>query len=230
VTSNGALPSRADLEAEGIRIVLGIPMERTVSHEAFLYFWDVAQRGWPLFPIGYGRTDLNRNKLATKLLESDYTHLMMLDLDHLHPPDVIERHARWALERPECLVIGGLHFRRGEPFDPLAFVYGADGEMRSLAAWPRGLIEVHALGHGTLLVHRSVFEQLDPPWWGYDYGRAAEGVYPTEDMYFCYLCREAGIRLWVDTTISSPHIITNVVTEDVYRSWLQSHPEKVSGD
>jgi hypothetical protein len=230
VTSNGALPHRADLEAEGVCVLVGVPLERSLPSLVFASFWAIARGGWPLLDVGYGRTDLNRNRFAEALLESNATHLLMLDLDHVHPPDVVERHARWALERPECLVIGGMHFRRGEPFDPLAFAYGPDGALHPLADWPRGgLIEVHALGHGTLLVHRSVFEQLAPPWWGYDYGRASEGVYPTEDMYFCYLCREAGIRLWVDTTISSPHIIENLITEKSHRAWLETHPEAVIG-
>jgi hypothetical protein len=229
-TTNGALPTRRDLEAEGVRVVVGVPLERTVPSQVFASFWAIAQRGWPLIDSGYGRTDVNRNTFAQTLLDSDGTHLLMLDLDHLHAPDVVERHARWALDRPDCQVIGGMHYRRGEPFDPCAFAYGADGSLYPLADWPRGgLIEVHALGHGSLLVHRSVFEQLAPPWWGYDYGRASEGVYPTEDMYFCYLCREAGIRLWVDTSISSPHLMTTVVTEEVSRAWRESHPERIAG-
>jgi hypothetical protein len=228
--SNGHLPpvpTRAELEAAGIRIVVGVPLERTVPDVAFLALWKVAQRGWPLFEIGYGRVDVNRNKMARKLLDSDYTHLMMLDLDQIHAPDIVERQARWVLDDPQRQVISGLHFRRGEPFDPLMFLYGPDGQARSMLEWPQGLIEVHAVGHGSLLVQRSVFEQLAPPWWGYDYGQAAEGVYPTEDMYFCWLCREAGIALWCDTTTSSPHLINNVVTEEVFRSWIKAHPDKI---
>jgi hypothetical protein len=93
--------------------------------------------------------------------------------------------------------------------------------------WPQGLIQVAALAHGTLLVHRSVFEQLPPPWWGYDYGRAEENLYPSEDMYFCYLCRQAGIPLWVDTTLTSPHLTDIVITEQHWRAWLDAHPDLI---
>lgn len=229
MTSNGALPTRADLEAAGIRIVVAVPLERTLPGIVFGHFWAIAVRGWPLFETTYGRTDVQRDHFARLLLATEFTHVLMLDLDHLHPPDIVERHALRVLENPDRQVIAGLHFRRGEPFDPLAFVFSEAGSMHPIATWPpNACIEVHALGHGSLLVHRAVFERIgDPPWWAYDYGQAAGGRFPSEDLYFCYLCREAGIRLWVDTGITSPHLIDNVVTEAVYRAWIAQHPEKV---
>lgn len=220
------IPTRAALEAAGIKIAVGIPMERSVQDAAFVHFWNVARRGWPLIDHLYGRTDVNRNKMARLLLETDFTHLFMMDLDHLHPADIVERHARWVLEDPTRLVVGGLHFRRGEPFEPCAFVFGPDNALHAPVEWEPGLAPVHALGHGTILIHRSVFERLGQPWWAYDYGSAEEGVYPSEDMYFSYLCREAGITLWCDTTTTSPHLITSVVDEGTFRGWLADHPER----
>jgi hypothetical protein len=187
----------------------------------------VALRGWPLLESGYGRTDVNRNRIAQQLLNSDYTHVLMLDTDQLHPPDVVERHARWVLSDPARLVIGGMHFRRGAPFDPLVFIMGDDGLFHSPVEWPQGLIECHALGHGTLLVAREVFERLQKPYWGYDYAQVDDDKYPSEDMYFCHMCRAAGIRMWVDTTITSPHLYTTVIDEEVFRKYLADHP---SGD
>ncbi len=221
------VPSRAELEAAGIRIAVGIPMERTVLDAAFLYFWAIAQRGWPLLERLYGRTDVQRNQFARALLETDFTHLMMLDLDHIHPPDVIERHARWVLDDPRREVVGGLHFRRGEPFEPCAFVFGPDGELHAPADWEAGLYKVHAIGHGTLLVARRVFEVLPQPWWAYNYAYAEEGKFPSEDMWFCYQLREHGLPMWCDTTITSPHLVTNTVDEDTWRAWLVDHPAKI---
>lgn len=223
-----AIPTRAELEAAGLRIVVGVPMERTVPQEAFHSFWAIAQKGWPLMELRYQRTDVARNLMAKALLNSDFTHLMMLDLDHLHPPDVVERHARWALADPERLVVAGLHFRRGEPFDPLAFVFGADGGLHPIAEWQPGLFQAHAVGHGSLLVHRSVFERTPAPWWAYDYAQADDWRFPSEDMYFCYQCRAAGIALWCDTTTSSPHLIQQAVTEDTFRDWMARHPDKIT--
>lgn len=221
------IPTKVDLERAGIKIALGIPMERNVQDTAFVHFWHIAQRGWPLIDLLYGRTDVNRNKIARFLLGTDFTHLLMLDLDHNHAANIVEAHARWVLDDPERLVVGGLHFRRGEPFEPCAFVYGPDGDLHAPATWEPGLYNVHAIGHGSLLVSRKVFEQLPPPWWAYTYDHAAEGVYPSEDMWFSFLCRQGGIKLWCDTTITSPHLITNTVDDSTFRRWLADHPEKV---
>lgn len=230
MTPNGTIPpipTRADLEAAGIKIAVGIPFGHSVSSSVVMHLWEIARRGWPLLEGGFGRTDVNRNRLADALMKSDYTHVMMLDMDQLHLPDVVERHARWLLADPSRLVIGGLHFRRGVPFDPLVFILGMDGEFHSPLEWPAGLVECHALGHGTLLVHRSVFERLGKPYWGYDYGQAEHDRYPSEDMYFCHQCRAAGIRLWADMTITSPHIFETVIDEAVFRQFIRDHADQM---
>lgn len=219
MTSNGYLPTRADLLAAGINIAVAVPMERTAPGIAFAPFWAIANKGWPLIVTHYGRTDVQRNQIARELLGSEFTHVCMLDLDHLHPPNTVEQLAARVIEAPDRLVVGGLNFRRGAPFDPCAFTSNGQG-LRPLIDWPaRECIEVDAIGHGALLVHRSVFERIEPPWWAYDYGRAEEGFYPSEDMYFSYLCREAEISIWCDTGATSPHLIENVVNEDVWHSY-----------
>jgi hypothetical protein len=221
------IPTRAQLEQAGIRIAVGIPMERNVQDAAFLGFWQIARRGWPLVDHLYGRTDANRNKIASALVRSDFTHVFMLDLDHIHAPDIVEHHARWVLDDPDKLVVGGLHFRRGEPFEPCAFVYGPDGDLHAPADWEPGLYKVGAIGHGSILISRKVFEQLPKPWWAYTYQFASDDSYPSEDMFFCSRCRQAGIDLWCDTTITSPHLITNTVDESTFRTWLAEHPANV---
>jgi hypothetical protein len=80
----------------------------------------------PLF-INYTRTDLARNKLALELLKSPFTHLIMLDIDHKHPPDIVQKLSRWFLLRPEVQIVGGLNFRRSYPHDPCCHLIGKDG-------------------------------------------------------------------------------------------------------
>lgn len=222
------VPTREKLEKAGIKIALAIPLERNIPDASFLHFWAIAQKGWPLFARMYGRTDLNRNEFAKTLLESDYTHLMMVDLDHLHSPQIVEQHARWILEDPNRLVVGGIHFRRGEPFDPCVFLKGEDDKLYSPVDWPEGLIKVDAIGHGTILISRKVFELIPPPWWTYSYSGVNKWQWPSEDLYFCHLCNQAGIDLWCDTTITSPHLIQSSVDENAYRLYLAEHPEIVA--
>jgi len=74
------------------RIVVGIPMERTgTPDDDITYnFFNIFQQGWPLVRVPYMSSASARNRMARALLESDkFTHLVMLDIDHLHPADVV---------------------------------------------------------------------------------------------------------------------------------------------
>lgn len=222
------IPTRRQLERAGIRIAVGIPLGYSVSDAAFNYLWGVAQRGWPLIADRhYGRVDVHRNEFAKALLASDYTHLAMLDTDQLHQPDVIEHLARWILlDKQQCQIVSGLHFRRGAPFDPLCFEYDKEADtFRAPVEWPIGLIEADVIGHGSVIIAREVFETLPEPWWAYSYQKTSEGKYPSEDVYFCAKARNAGFRIFVDTTQTSDHLTTAQISEESFRRWLADHPE-----
>lgn len=221
------VPTKAAIEAAGVKICVGIPLERSIQCQAFVAFWRIAQRGWPIIERYYGRKDVNRNRFAQHLLDSDCTHLLMLDSDHMHPADTVERHARWVIEDPTRRVVAGLHFRRGEPFEPCAFVADAEGKLRSPVQWEQGLHEVHSVGFGSVLINRSVFEAIPRPWFANNYAHADEDRWPGEDMYFSYMCRTHGIPIYVDFTTSSDHLITTAVNETVFRAYLQDHMDRV---
>jgi len=205
-----------------IRILIGIPMERNIGQLAFFGFVGIVTQGWPLARLEYTRNDIARNKFGEFLLDSQFTHILQLDSDHVHPPDVVQRLARWFRAYPdEVEVMGGLNFRRGAPYDPCAFVDPGDGSYRRMAEWPRGAVEVDALGSGSIMISRKVFERLPKPWFAYSY--ADLSGWPGTDMWFSKLCHEHGIALWCDTTTVSPHIGDRLIDESTYRDWLGSH-------
>lgn len=210
-----------------LKIVVAIPMERSVHQLAFYGFMAIIQQGWSIMQQPYMRTDLARNRFAEQLLDSEFTHVLMLDADQIHPPDVVQRLGRWASQDPNKWVIGGLYFRRGEPYDPLAFIQGSDGQFYPPVDWKPGLMRVDALGTGCMLIDRRVFEAGPGPWFYYDYSRFGDGINPSEDMGFAVWCRAHGIQQWCDTTTNSPHIIDHLVTADTFHSYLRSHPEKI---
>jgi hypothetical protein len=200
-------------------------MERTIMQEAFFGFAAILQQGWSLVRLPYTRNDVARHQLCQFLLQSDYTHLLMLDSDHWHPVDVVQRLARWFQAYPELRVVGGLNFRRGEPYDPCAFVDPGDGEFHRLAEWAPGLLRVDALGTGSMMIDRRVFDVLpeEGGWWDYDYPN--HSAWPGTDMAFCRRCREAGITLWCDTTCVSPHLGVQMIDESTYRRFLAEQQE-----
>lgn len=209
------------------RVIIGVPMERTVLEPSFWSFIALAQQGYAFVSRPYDRIDVTRNRFAQHLLDTpEYTHLLMLDMDHLHAPDIPERLARHWLRDPEKLVIAGLNFRRSEPYDPLVWVQGPDGTMYSLTDWPKGLLKCNVVGTGAMLIHRSVFERIPRPWFENDYSLAANAdAWPGEDVGFCKKCGEAGIDIWCDTTTTSPHLGFTAVSQETYRGYMASYPE-----
>jgi hypothetical protein len=202
------------------RVVLSIPVERNVSSMAFWNFLSIARTGIPIMASPYsGRVDRTRNIMASSLLGSNFTHLLMLDSDHAHPVDIVPRLVRHVVADPSRLVVSGLNFRRGEPFDPCCWIMGDDGKPYAPAEWDQGLVRVDVCGAGSMLVAREVFEQLPFPWFYHDYSKVPE-EWPGEDVMFSIACMEHGIDIWVDTTTQSPHLLEVGIAEGTYRNYL----------
>jgi len=210
------------------RPVIGVPLERTISHadKVFFNFIGIAQQGFPFIRLNYGRTDLARNRFAIQILQTDFTHLIMLDLDHAHPYDIVQRLMVNFVRKPDLKVVGGLNYRRGEPYDPCAFLRGDDGKYYPMSDWEEGLIRVDALGTGCVAIAREVFEQIEPPWFFNDYSKVMDDVWPGEDIGFAMKCQQAGIEQWVDTTITSPHLIDALIDGQTFQTYIQSNDIK----
>ena len=205
------------------RIVLGVPQERTMSYadSVFYNFFAIAQQGVPIIPMPYGRIDVTRNKFAIQLLRSDFTHLLMLDIDHKHPWDIVQRLARWVLADNKIQIVGGMNYRRSAPFEPCAGFWGNDGLWYPPAEWVDGLMKVDMLGTASILIAREVFELIPPPWFANDYSLVWKDIWPGEDIGFSKLCNEYGIDLHVDTTTSSPHLADSLVGEGTYKQHIE---------
>ena len=212
------------------RILLGIPLERTIAHASLVFhrFMEIAAQGVAFVKQDYTRTDLARNRFAEKLLESNYTHLLMLDLDHVHPADIVQRLARFPMMNPAVQIVGGLNFRRSEPYEPCAFIRNADGSLGAPAEWSPGLMEVDYLGTGSILIAREVFEAIEPPWFYniYEHEGKWEDQWPGEDIGFNEKVKAAGIKMFLDTTTTSPHVTDRLIGEKTFRNYLAQHPEK----
>lgn len=98
------------------------------------------------------------------------------------------------------------------------------GRRGTMVDWEQGLVEVDECGGASLLVHRGVFEEIEPPWFFNIYTDVWADNWPGEDIGFSRKCRAAGIKIYVDTTTSSPHCGDGLVTEETYRAYLAANP------
>jgi len=215
------------------KVLIGLLPERNGVPSADILFdlLAIAMRGHAFIRTAYARTDLQRNKLAEHLLTTDYTHLLMIDADHRHPYDIVERLSRWVVRDPGKQVIAGLAFRRGQPYDPQAYVL-QDGRLAQPAEFKPGLAQVDYAGTAAMLIAREVFERLPKPWFAFDYRGAADGQWPGEDIWFCESCRQAGIKVWVDFTCVSPHLAESWINQrtfETFRAMTEELAESAGG-
>jgi len=190
----------------------------------------IAAQGAPFMTQHAFRTDMARNLAARALVESEFSHLIMLDQDHLHDIQIVQKLTRWIRNDPTKQIVGALYFRRGEPYEPQAFKQREDGLYYFLEDWDADLVEVDVIGTGAICIAREVFEALTPPYFWYDYShfndKGSEFISASEDVQFCKSARAAGFRIWCDTTIKMPHLISGKVNEITYRNYAKMQEAK----
>jgi len=219
-------------------VLIAIPTERTVMVEAMDGIVGVVMRaalhGWGVLSFGYKRTDVARNTAAHHLLESPATYLAMLDSDHRHPADVVERLVACAVRYPDLDVISGLNYRRAAPFEPMAYRFTSEEHGMTVVDnyTEPGLLEVDAVATCALLIHRRVFERLEPPWFTYPYDVYRRGATGSEDIaFFRRLKREGPFRVAAHTQITSPHItFAEIGGPERYETWKETAPRDESGN
>lgn len=216
--------------SQAVNVLIGIPTgEKQVATPAFLNWLRIAQRGYSLIGTSEGPPSLCRDYLVrTFLADKQFTHLLMLDSDHIHPVDIVERLARWVSHESKPLIISALNYQRKEPFRPAAFFFDGPGlGLLHLATWPQGLVKVDAVGASALLVAREVFERMSEPWFDFHYLPVEGANVPRfigEDIWFSKKCGDLGIDIYVDTTTTGPHLGDRLVGEADFRAWVAAQP------
>jgi hypothetical protein len=221
------------------KLLIGIPTERTVMVEAMNGIVGLAMRagryGWPIVDFQYMRADSNRDRMVWWLLESKQDWLLMLDSDHKHDPTIAERFAWVVSQEPDIRILSGLNYRRGTMFEPMAYLLTDPDDITSplTAISPEyiskeGLLRVDAVSTAALMVHREVFEAMEPPWFVYDYSKYRRGVSASEDIVWCRrVMRETTYKIYVQTQITSPHLYVDTIADGSrFEQWLAAQKER----
>ncbi len=203
------------------RVFWCVPMERTLYDKAVLALQRVAyhnaERGYIHIQAGYSATDASR-EMFTRMFEKMSTSpddvLVMLDNDHEHPDDVVERLAQVG----NAGVVSALCRRRGDELD--AMIYRRNkvtGRLDQIVQWPDGeVIAVDMGGAGAIAIRRWVFDRLrakyDQKYWLWRYAYDSNSSdRPGEEIYFWRMCEDSGIPTACHTGVQCPHLILTTV-------------------
>lgn len=201
-------------------VVTGIISDRDASIETMVS----AAATWHAHPefqsrliaIKGGCADLagSRNKLVRIFLSSTAEWLLFVDTDMVWTPEDWER-LRDSTD-DDHLFISGLYFVANDPPNPNAMIFKDDAFYAVMYDEDSPeMSQVHAVGAGFSLIHRSVYEKTadignDHEW--YEHGRRApNGATLPEDYAFCSRVGEAGIPIFVNTKVRVGHVKEKVI-------------------
>jgi len=139
--------------------------------------------------------EVNRNKIANKFLETDCTHLLMIDDDIQALPNLIPNWVKYDKD-----IIGGyIPIWNKELQHPRFFAYNfVNG--KSIDIDPKlGFQRCDMVGTGAIMFKRKVIETIPNPRFKQVLKQNGE-FRMGEDQYFCELARNAGFEIWVDPT------------------------------
>lgn len=202
-----AIPTRDHMNAATARslVFTALALPKMLGPESVIDF----------FIIQGSALVMQRNE-AVQRMRGDW--LIFIDDDMTWEPSDIQQLIEDAQEN-DLDMVGGLCFRRGEPYNPTLYMREAPtaGRYNFLESWDSDIVEVDATGMAFVLIRLRVFERIaawnnelfpsaaeraasDPP----DYFRWYGGL--GEDLRFCQDAKAAGCRIFVDTRVKIGHV------------------------
>ena len=152
---------------------------------------------WGLRPVSYAR-----NFCVSEFLKLDCEYLWFVDSDTIPPPNAPE-----LLLEPGVDMISGVTYTMKRDSDGVVkrvamTLRYADGEVGYKEYIGEGVEEIDACGMSCCMIHRRVFEAIDPPWFTLgDWDEAIRG----EDFRFCQLVKDAGFKIYAHYGVICGH-------------------------
>jgi hypothetical protein len=225
------------------RVLISVPESRDVSTAWTTRLTEViasalghAQTGIATMP-GYS-VDVAREALVEQALEGGYDYVFFVDSDTIVPADAIVR-----LMGRQKDIVAGLYRGRRPPFPFILRPLGVTDEDAKktifMPYWkPGDLQEVDRVGLGCMLIRTAIFEKMRRPWFFFNRapsfapGAKSERALKSrwvgggEDWWFCKSAKEAGFRIWIDTSILCLHETRIYIGPESNRPTFRIAPEK----
>lgn len=182
--------------------------------------------------------DTARNSLASNFLKTDAEWSFWIDSDMTFPKDTLVKLLKLVKEK-KAKMATGIYYQRGGKHFPALWLRDPELESGSKVVHENKkkydqnqFIGMYALpgmectepfiadtaGFGCALIHRSVFEVMDYPYFQFLPGQCSE------DFYFFVNARDKGFKLWADPTIDLRHLADPplIGREDCYKALEES--------
>ena len=172
-------------------------------------------------------------------MEGDW--VLFIDSDMTWQPNdvktLVETQRKFDLD-----IVGGLCFQRGDPYQPTMYKETPTGGYTYMEKWDEdAAVEVDATGMAFALVHIRVFDRILRQKTGQGfpdfYVRSQKKSSPPffrweeevgEDFLFCREAREAGCRVFVDTSVKVGHVGQHVITEETFLRGIAFRPSEAT--
>ena len=167
--------------------------------------------------------------------DSTVDWMLWVDSDVVITPQIVND--LWAVaDKDTAPVVSGVYFTFWRPEGtsvptPVPTIFNIDEKGVSTPVHPlpeNTLIEVGYIGMGLVLMHRSIFEKLDPLFNGlyFDESMSPGGIFMSEDGSFCAKLRAAKIPILVHTGIIAQHMKRFAVDQHYYNAyWTKLNPQ-----
>ena len=175
-------------------------------------------------PEEFTRGDVMRATMCDEFLEHrEFDALLLLDLDMVHKPYLLER-----LREHDLPMVTAHYWKRKTPMESICGI--GDWPYQPLRDWPEtGLMEVSTSGFGAVLIKREVIEAVaktiangEHPMTIGPVPEMANGeVAMGSDMRFFFLARRLGYKLMLDCSQESLHGVNVWLSRDLYKRWRE---------
>lgn len=154
-----------------------------------------------------------RNQLIQDFLNSDSSHLLMIDSDLGWPPEAILK-----LIQKDLDIIGGCYPSRNDKIFRFRPILQENGSL----VFNNSFLEMEAIPAGFLLIKRQVIEKAIAEQPLFRTG-IMNGQFWGEDYYFCKALRKSGFKILADPTLQFNHDGCTGKLQDVL---IYKQPEK----
>lgn len=209
----------------GARVLIGLPnsgsFEDMSGDSPFKCFMklgmfiasNLESTKWEIRTVPRLVTHEARNALAKMAVDEGFTHLMMIDSDHVFEKDLVHTLLLYNKD-----IVGVRAYRRAAPHYPCIFVKDKKMDekeaMTFVDACDMGLMVTDAVGFGAVLIRTDVLKKMTYPYFYF--------TKTGEDFNFCRDARELGFKVHVDTDIEIGHVTSKIIRRADYLAQEQS--------